>query len=421
MDERAWARVYQGAARGWLALAFASFLLPPADRVGIWLPLHLALAGAVTVAISGAILLFAQVLTAGPPHPVKLVIAQFALVNLGVAFAAAGFTTHHPEGVALGGTLVGIATLVLADLVRRSRRRGLNRRHTVSLFLYQAAIGCVLIGVVLGATMGTGVVHDSFIYLDLRRAHMVLNVMGWASLAIAATLITLFPTVLKVRMVIWRGRWPARILVFGVLTLASGLGIGSGALAFVGALMYTSGASAFVWMVVRTLRTERKHGVSVSARHMVAACAWWLIGAMGLAVTFLTHRFDVTAVDAYLSRFLLTFVLGWVVQTLLGTWLYVLPTWRPGLPQQRATWFQVMARGGWVQVLAFNAGLVILVVNAVPGPKENLLDRLTFIGWALVAVGAFMAIVKAALFPFLAHLGRLLAGRGEVGPPAERN
>jgi hypothetical protein len=58
--------LYQTAARVWLTAAALSLLLPPADRLVLWLPLHLALAGAISVAISGAMQTFALALTATP-------------------------------------------------------------------------------------------------------------------------------------------------------------------------------------------------------------------------------------------------------------------------------------------------------------------------------------------------------------------
>ena len=56
--------LYQSAARVWLTLAALSFLLPVRWRLGLWLPLHLTLAGAVSTAISGAMQNFMLSLTA---------------------------------------------------------------------------------------------------------------------------------------------------------------------------------------------------------------------------------------------------------------------------------------------------------------------------------------------------------------------
>ncbi|MGZ8641765.1 MAG: hypothetical protein ACXWYF_09990, partial [Actinomycetota bacterium] len=61
--------MYQTVARAWLTLAGLSLLLPPDRRAGIWLPLHLTLAGAVTTAISGAMQNFMLALTATPAPP----------------------------------------------------------------------------------------------------------------------------------------------------------------------------------------------------------------------------------------------------------------------------------------------------------------------------------------------------------------
>ena len=66
MRPRVTTAVYQTVARTWLTLAAASLLLPQSARLGIWLPLHLTLAGAVATAISGAMQNFMLALTAAP-------------------------------------------------------------------------------------------------------------------------------------------------------------------------------------------------------------------------------------------------------------------------------------------------------------------------------------------------------------------
>ncbi len=45
MRPRTTARLYSIAARGWMTAAGLALLLPARDRLSIWLPLHLALAG----------------------------------------------------------------------------------------------------------------------------------------------------------------------------------------------------------------------------------------------------------------------------------------------------------------------------------------------------------------------------------------
>jgi nitrite reductase (NO-forming) len=190
-------RWYQAAARLWLTAASLSLLLPEPDRLGTWLPLHLALAGAVSVAISGAMQNFALTLTAAPAPAGWIVLAQFALVNLGAGLVALGRVSSHPGLLSAGGALFVAAAVVLGWLVARARRIGLNRRHPLPVSMYLAAVATVLVGGTLGALVGGGWVDDAATSVALRDAHLTLNVLGWATLTIAGTLVTLLPTVLR--------------------------------------------------------------------------------------------------------------------------------------------------------------------------------------------------------------------------------
>jgi hypothetical protein len=51
--------------RAWVVAAGASLLLPPRDRLGFWLPIHMALAGGAATAIAGAVPDFTAALCAG--------------------------------------------------------------------------------------------------------------------------------------------------------------------------------------------------------------------------------------------------------------------------------------------------------------------------------------------------------------------
>ncbi len=405
MDERATVRLYQAAARGWMVLALLSLALPPDRRVGVWLPLHLALAGGVSVAISGAMGMFSQVLTAAPPHPAWKSALQFLLVNGGVALVAAGFVTRQPGVVAVGGTAFAVSMVLLGAMVARSWLRGLNRRHGVPVFLYLSAIASVITGATIGTLLGSGIVDDAGLYVALRQAHMCLNVLGWASLSIAGTLITLFPSVLKVKMVAWNGRRPARALVGGTFVLAAGLGLRSTPVALVGALGYAGGAIAVWWMLVRTVSGERRFPIPLSGRHMLAAASWWIVGTVAMLVMFVRDGPVLVR-----SAFLAIFVGGWIVQTLVGAWLYLLPVWRPGHPDERGRWVRIGEAGAWVQLLAINGGLLLFLAGGLAGRGADLGKA----GLGLMVAGIAMALFKAYAHPVLARYVGGAHGRGSV-------
>jgi len=389
-------RLYHVASRAWLTAAGLALLLPERDRLGIWLPLHLTLAGAVSVAISGSMQGFASALTATPAPATGTVLAQWALVNAGVVLVGIGYPFGHPALLAAGGTCFLCGMAVLAWMVGRAWRRGLNRRHALPMAMYGCALVAILSGGTLGALIGSGAVREPALWVALRRAHMTVNVLGWVSLTIAGTLVTLLPTVLRIRMPAWHGGGTAALLIGGVAMIAGGLGLSSPPVAAAGGIAYALGALGLAWMVGRAITSPRRWPVPVSAKHLVLAVCWFVFGAVALSVALVRGE---ASFDAFRELYLVAFVGGWIVQTLLGAWLYLLPMARPGHPDERRRVLAAIELGGLLQVGALDGGLVLMALRAggllpeVWGP----------VGTGLALGGAALALAKAWAFPLLAR------------------
>jgi nitrite reductase (NO-forming) len=230
---------------------------------------------------------------------------------------------------------------------------------------------------------------------------MVLNVLGFVSVTIAATLVTLLPTVLRVQMPRWHGGSTAVGLLAGAVALAVGLGAGSDPVATAGAASFVAGAAGIVWLVVRVLRTPRSWPVPLAAKHLAAGVGWFVVGCASLCVAVVRGSFL-----AFREPFLVLFVAGWIVQVLLGAWLYLLPMARPGHPDERRRELAAVEVGGTLQVIGLNAGVALLALRAA--------------GWVSGGVGAVgaglalgagaIALVKAWTFPALGRL-RAFTGR----------
>ena len=205
MRPRTTTLLYQTASRVWLTLAGLSLLLPEDARFGIWLPLHLTLPGAASVAIAGAMQNFTVTLTATGAPPNSWTWVQFAAMNAGVALIALGRPLEAPTMVAFGGTSCVVSTTVLLAIVWRASKRSLLDRHRLPVRMYGAAVCCVILGGTFGALMGAEAIHSGTAYVALLHAHMTINVLGWVSLTIVATLVTLLPTTLRIRMPQWHG------------------------------------------------------------------------------------------------------------------------------------------------------------------------------------------------------------------------
>lgn len=390
MKPRVTTALYQSAARAWLTLAALSFLLPVRWRLALWLPLHLTLAGAVSTAISGAMQNFMLSLTASPDPPDLVVRAQFGLVTAGAALIAVGMPTATPWLMGAGGTAFVGAMALLGWMLWRAWRRALNVRHVVPLFAYGAAIGSVLLGGTLGALMGSREVSVAM-YAQVRHAHLTANVLGWASLTVVGTLITLLPTALRVRMPKRRESLVVGLLVAGVALQVGGWLANLPSVLAAGGVAFAMGAVGFIGFVAAVLRTERRWAVPAAAFHMLAAFTWFVVGSIGLAIAL----FDGSAgADRYRVVFLTAFVGGWLVQVLLGAWSYLLPMARPGHPTDRRRWLSVFEAAARVQVVLLNAGLLLLAGTGA-GWVDPGLGR---VGAALAFVGGGIALAKAWLF-----------------------
>ncbi|HXF74444.1 MAG TPA: hypothetical protein VNO79_17815, partial [Actinomycetota bacterium] len=282
MRPRVTNRLYQTAARLWLTAAAAALLLPPGVRLGWWLPLHLAMAGAVAAAISGAMQTFASALTATPPPPAASVVAQFALVNAGALGVTVGMVAGAPALVAIGGAAFVAAMALLGWMVVRARRRSLHLRHRLPVAGYVFACASVVAGGTLGALVGSGAAAPE-VRGALALAHPVLNVLGFAGGTILATLVTLLPTVLRVRMPAWHGGATGVLYGTGVAAAAAGLALRSRPVAAAGGAALVGAAIGVGWLVRRVLATPRRWPVPLAAKHLVAGVGWFLGGTLALA------------------------------------------------------------------------------------------------------------------------------------------
>jgi nitrite reductase (NO-forming) len=227
------------------------------------------------------------------------------------------------------------------------------------MVLYALAVSSVMVGGAIGAVLGAGAVSEGFRFEDLRLAHLSLNVLGWASLTIVATLTTLLPTVLRIRMQPWNAVVSGLCLVGGLALLATGLVTRQTPVAGLGAVLYWAGALQVASLAVRGLRAPRKWPAPAAAKHMIAAVAWFVFGTSALAWAGLRG-----SIETVVPVFEVSLVCGWVLQILLGSWLYLLPMAHPGPPDDRRRWLTAVDVAATAEVAVLNAGLILVTLAA---------------------------------------------------------
>ena len=382
---------------GFLASALVAMTLSTSIRLGLWLPVHLVLAGAAGTAIASVLPFFVVALSAAAPMSRALRALAIALVAGGAAAASVGIAADvHP--VAIVGALsylVGLGCVAIAAFW--PVRGGLGPRRRLVLAAYGAGLTQVAVGVAIVSLMLAGVPLVVGSWDLLKPAHAWLNVFGFLSGVVAASLVHLAPTVAGTRIVPRRSSLVALVgLTVGAPLVALGFALGDDGVARLGALLETAGAVA---LVVHAVVVRRDRGVwttdpewhRLTSWSLVAAPAWLLV-----AVTIAAGRvLWLGAVPAAwsLNGLVAPLIIGWVVQVLIGAWSHLLPAIGPGDMAAHARQRTLLARAAVPRLVALNVGVLMVVLSEPLG--SSVADLLGILLVAAAIVASLVSFVMA--------------------------
>jgi nitrite reductase (NO-forming) len=244
----------------------------------------------------------------------------------------------------------------------------------------------------LGLLLAGGVAGSAGAHRALRLAHVHLNVLGWVGLAVVGTQFTLWPTVLRTRMVPGTERAVRRSLpplALGLAAAAAGLATQHRAVALAGLGGHGGGlALALVPFVRTTLRRPPHTAASVM---LGAGMAWFAVAVLADLAALATSP-QVVDLDGRLARLVPVVVAGFALQTLTGALTYLLPVvfGRGALGNRRLA--RVLELGWPLRVAAINLGVGLLVAWPASGWASTL-------GWWLtgLGLGSFLPLATAAL------------------------
>jgi nitrite reductase (NO-forming) len=382
-----------------LGLAAASMALPPADRHGLWLPLHLALAGAAGTAVSAVLPFFAAAIAQARPSTPVMRIGGIALIAIGALVVSGGVV----GGLSAVATAGGLAYLLGLAIVAAAAFMPLRRALAPRVRVIASAYGLALVQVAIGAALATALLAGFEPVTDrwtlLKPAHAWLNVFGFLSVVVATSLIHLAPTVAGGRI---RPRTSAMVAVVALLAgpplVALGFAFGSDLTARLGALSELIGAMALVLHGV-AIRRERGQWTTDPGWHrmsgwsLTAAPAWFAV-----AVAIASGR--VLWLGAVPSAWVIELIamplaVGWLVQVLIGSWTHLVPSIGPGDQVTHARQRVVLGRWSTARLVLLNAGVVVATAGVLSG-----VGPLIVVG-ALACLGAVVAalvlLVQAAL------------------------
>jgi nitrite reductase (NO-forming) len=388
-----------GVVVAWLLAAGGTLLAGRRVAGGGWLALHLVLLGAVTNAIVEWSEHFAAALLHAPTSPDRLVWARLGLLNLAVVAVLAGVHGDRPGLVAAGAGLLGVVVAGHAWLLGSWLRRGLGVRGRLgdTVWFYLAGSGALLGGVGLGVMLSAGT-GSADSYRVLRLAHAHLNVLGWIGLAVVGTLFTLWPTVLRTRMVPHlsvAARWAFLLCVGGLAATVGGLLLQQRGLALAGLAAYLAGLGAALVPFVATIRQRQPQ--SGAAWALLAGLVWLLV-AVTVDLAWLATVDRVVDLDEHVGRLVPAISVGFGLQMVTGALSFLLPVMlgRGALGNRRLTRLLELA---WpARLAAVNLGVALRTFGPATGwtvPVAWWLIGLG-IGWFVLLAVAAMVAARAA-------------------------
>ena len=356
-------------ASGFLAAAVAAMALPAPLRHGLWLPVHLGLAGAAGTAVASVLPFFVAALSVVRPIGPMVRGGAIALIAVGALMASLGIV-GGVQSLALAGALSYLVGLGAVSIAAFWPLRGaLGSRRPLVLAAYGAAIAMVAVGVGIVGTMLAG--YPPFVerWGLLKPAHAWLNVFGFLSVIVAATLVHLAPTVAGARIV---SRQSAVMALAGLVTgaplVALGFALGDDRVARIGASVELFGAFALVAHAA-AVRRDRGRWTTDPAWHrltassLLAAPGWFLVAVLLAAARILW----LGAVPAAwsLDSIAAPLAVGWVVQALIGAWSQLLPAIGPGDFAAHARQRTVLGRAATGRLVALNIGVALVLFGGM--------------------------------------------------------
>lgn len=334
----------------------ATLIDTPAGR---WLPLHLFFTGTLLLAISGATQLFSVAWSAAQPPSQKLVNTQRALIIIGSLGLAISRTYLWPSYLtAMFGTILTLSIVFLMYLLHKIHKRAIQRRFRGVYFSYLIALSCGLIGTIFGSLLVEG--HVTSRYVQLRDAHLIINLWGLVGLTIAATLPSFLAT--QVRMKMSKRATPNMHLyltiwmLIGLLSCVVGTSMSNSIIAIAGMSLYMGGIVGFIFMFP-TIGIKQIRWAGPRLYMILTGVSWWFASCIML-ISQLVQGLPIAG--TYVIPML---VLGAYAQILIGSLAYFGPIITARSPEMRTD--NLRRTRAWPTYIAWNI-LTLSVVLSWP-------------------------------------------------------
>lgn len=355
-----------------------------------WLMVHLLLLGAVTTAILVWSWHFSLAVLRSPSVPTRRAESiRLIVANLGILGVITGMALDRPPVILAGVALLSAAiTAHLAALIRLLRA-ALPSRFAVTVHAYVAAAAMLLPGIALGVLLSREA-WDPVVEQRLLLAHASINLLGWVGLPILGTLVTLWPTMLRTRLVPSAermARWALPLLIGGTLATAIGCLLDLVALVLAGMGAYLCGLAFTVLPMIQEMR--QRPPASFAAWSVLAGVGWIFASLLSFAIAAPRPATLVRISDMLLA----SAIVGGILQVLMGSLSYLLPVMMGGGPAAMRLRNIRVDRGVLPRLVLLNGALIACVM-----PTTTAI-RIVASGIVLVAVAWTALLLAGSLRP----------------------
>ena len=392
-----------------LAWAVAAAGVAAAHRAvpqATWLMVHLLLLGAASTAVLVWSAHFAEAVRRKPlPGGHRDQAVRLGIHTAGAITVVAGMVGDRWPATVAGGAAISLAALWHVVALVRQGRGALGVRLGWTAWFFVASTALLPVGVAGGVLLARGAAGDVAARLHL--AHVLILVLGWIGLAVVGTLVTLWPTMLRVALAedTTRGaRQGLALLLAGLGAVAAGAALDVRAVTVLGLAGYVAGLVRSAWPLIDEARRRRPD--TFASRSVALAYGWLVLGATGWAVAVAIAP-DWPTAQVRVTELVGPVVVGFTAQVLLGSLAHLGPMVLGGGPSAVRAAKAETERGGAARLVLVNGGLLVFLV---PAPS---LVRVGLSVLVLAALGAGMVTLVRAWW-----VSRRL--RSLPGPPADQ-
>lgn len=401
-----------------LVIAVAAHPLIPQFR---WLLVHMVTLGLVTTSIMiwGQHFTEALLKTRLAEETRSRQVARIWALTASIVLTMAGMLANLPLLTVFGA--IGVSAMILwyAFALGAQLKAALAPRFSFVVRAYLIAACLLPFGAALGAILAfsPGEPWQGRLLL----AHQIVNILGFVGVTVSATLLTLWPTVLRTKLDTLKAMRASRLLIVMVIgTLIAMLGalVDNVLVGLAGLTLYILGQVVIGLLLValawQSARQARREPLALFPVLSIGAGALWFLGTCvalwGLWFSSIgssdgspvTSPLNFSLTAARLHDLSVPFVAGFLLQLLLGAMSYLLPASMGGGPRALKAGLVVMSRWAVFRVVTLNLALGLFAFASVTGTTgEALFGALTLGTFAPHQFGSVTRVLVSAVAFFV--------------------